>query len=400
MKWYNQNGLKILYDAEYSGDYLTGRKFGLYTGASDKIRGDYEIEVDTANPSIPNSRINCRTLEFFVVFEAPDYDNDGLQSHSLFNSPGYIDDNNYTGVVGGYKWYLKNEEYNSQYIFANYPLLLFRDTPSSQEESAYYSSIVASFIKKSSQWDTENDPPLWIRFPVDNLYANDSCNVGQDAFQLGGHSGDYEFLGRISEEESEDYDVYSELSYYEDFCSGYATSWDLCEDDMDGCDFDMNTDTYAIINKTYPNFSSTTTTFRGMTITITTEEAEDEDQYPIIRLIIYCNGRIIYKHGLPTGQSQLSDYGYISLPRYIANSTTSERYGDWDFDINKDTKICQPLFIRAYDRTLTSAEIQNNTDVDHQRFIGDMNMGWVTGNPPPEGFPDSSGDSGSGDLDW
>jgi len=54
----------------------------------------------------------------------------------------------------------------------------------------------------------------------------------------------------------------------------------------------------------------------------------------------------------------------MSLPRYITNSTISERYGDWHFAIEKDTKICQPLFVRAYDRALTPTEIQNNTDVD------------------------------------
>lgn len=394
MKWYNTNGLKILYDAEYSGDYLTGRKFGLYSGASDKIRGDYEIEVDTANPNSPNSRINCRTLEFFVVFEAPDYDEDGLSSHALFNSLGDIDDDDQVGYNSLYKWYLKSEEYNSQYVFANYPLLLFDNF--SQQQSTDYCPIAVSFIKKSSsQWDAQNDPPLWIRFPVDSLYANGSCNVGQDAFQLGGTYTGYESLGRISEEENDDYELYTELPYYEDMSSGFASGWQIFDDDMEYCNFDMATDTYSITNKTYPNFSSTATTFRGMTITITTEEAEDEDEHPVIQLIIYCNGRVIYKHGLPTMMYQLSDYGYMSLPRYITNQTISERYGDWDFDIEKDTKICQPLFVRAYDRVLTPAEIQNNTDVDHQRFIGDMNMGWVNNTPPPEGFPDNSGG-----IDW
>ena len=397
MKWYNQNGLKILYDAEYSGDYLTGRKFGLYTGASDKIRGDYETEVDTANPNSPDSRIDCRTLEFFVVFEAPDYDDDGLSDHALFNSSGDIDDDDQVGYNSLYKWYLKSEEYSSQYVFANYPLLLFDNF--SQQQSTDYCPIAISFIKKpSSQWDTQNDPPLWIRVLIDSIYLNDGCNVGYGAFQLGGPSYRYEFIGRISEEENDDYEIYSSIPYYEDMSNRFVSGAQIFDDDMDECDFDMSTDTYAITNKTYPDFSSTATTFRGMTITITTEEAEDEDEYPVVKLIIYCNGRIIYKHGLPTSQYQLSNYGYMSLPRYITNSTISERYGDWHFAIEKDTKICQPLFVRAYDRALTPTEIQNNTDVDRQRFIGDMNMGWVTGNPPPEGFPEE--EENNNETNW
>lgn len=396
MKWYNQNGLKILYDAEYSGDYLINRKFGLEFGSSDQIRGNSYIDVNTSNSLNPNARIKCKTLEVFVTFEAQEFDG-GTGNHRLFDSSGDMDDSDQVGTTGdwGYQWYLKSEEYSSQYIFSNYPLIIFR-----YSNSEDFFDIVMGFMKvSSSQSEPQNNPSLWIRIPVTNIYSNDSCNEFEDAFQLGGKWDSGNFIGRLSSAEAEGY---SDLPYYKDFSSNYEASVSShFPDDMDYCDFDMETDTYALRNRPYPVFpEDTPPVFRGMTITITSEQVTDEQyETPATKITFYCNGRKVYTRSISDSNSQeTGEEGFITLPPFISNQTDSERYGYWQYDDNKDYKLCQPLFVRAYDRTLSLQEIQNNTDVDHQRFVGDMDMGWVSSTPPPEGFPQDSG--GSGDLDW
>ena len=159
MKWYNQNGLKILYDAEYSGDYLINRKFGLEFGGSDQIRGGSYIDVNTSNPLNPNTRIKCKTLEVFVTFEAQEFDG-GTGNHRLFDSSGDMDDSDQVGTTGdwGYQWYLKSEEYSSQYIFSNYPLIIFR-----YSNSEDFFDIVMGFMKvSSSQDEPQNNPSFRV----------------------------------------------------------------------------------------------------------------------------------------------------------------------------------------------------------------------------------------------
>ena len=383
MKWYNQNGLKILYDAEYSGDYLVGRKYGLQYTISDKIRNDYEILADTANSNAPNSRIQCKTLEFFVTFTDEEGD------HSLFYSGGDIDDSDQVGTGNNdyYDyWWTKEDGYGSNYIFSAYPLITFRNNQT--ESLTDYLPLSAAFIVRSSSDTNIPYPKLWMQIPLE--YSYDS--VPYNGIEIGSCKGT--FLGRLSSEE--------ETTLQE---SGGWTNPTGCliYRAFDNCNLNLAQNKYSI-NSSYADFSGPVT-FYGMTISIVLdinyEEGGSQDDFTGT-LTIYCNGNIICQldeDDLGLGNATIANY--MTLPRYISNQTLSERYGYWQCEVEKNARLSQPLFVRAYDRALSLAEIQNNTDIDHQRFIGDMDMGWVNNAPPPEGFPDNSGDSGSGgDLDW